>query len=110
MKKVEQVSLLEPLTIGGKSWTTVDVRRPTVGDEEDAMDMAIKLGRGENRVTLELCLMSRLTSIPYDALRRMEAADYTAIRDAANSISARPTTPTEGDAKPGKAQKSDSTN
>ena len=90
MKKVEQVTLNEPLTIGGKTYTTIDVRRPCVGDEEVAMEQAISMGRGENRVTLEMCLFSILTGIPYDQLRGMDADDYTAIRKAADAVS-RPT-------------------
>lgn len=89
MKKVAQVTLHEPLTIGGKTYTAIDVRRPCVGDEEDAMDQALAMGKGENRVTLELCLYSKITLIPYDVLRTMDADDYRSIRDAAVEL-ARP--------------------
>jgi len=105
MKKVEQVTLKEPLTIGGQTFTTIDVRRPCVGDEEDAMEQAISMGRGENRVTLEICLFSILTSIPYDKLRGMDAEDYTAIRKAADAVS-RPTKKEEAKAEEPQEQKS----
>ena len=95
MKKVAQVTLRELLTIGGKTYTTIDVRRPCVGDEEDAMDQALAMGKGENRVTLELCLYSKITLIPYDVLRAMDADDYRAIRDAAVELTRPMETPLE---------------
>lgn len=87
MKRVKQVVLREPLTIGGQRYTSIDVRRPCVGDEEDAMEQALAMGRGENRVTMELCLYSLLTQIPYDQLRTMDADDYRNIRDAVRDVS-----------------------
>ncbi|MDE6735577.1 MAG: phage tail assembly protein, partial [Desulfovibrio sp.] len=58
------------------------LRRSTVGDEEDAMQQAVQLKRGKNPVTVEVCLFSKVTRLPYDAIRSLYGADYAAIREA----------------------------
>ena len=70
MKRSRTVTLREPLTVGGKEMTEVVVTASTVGDEEDAMQMAVDMKRGSNPVTVELCLLSRVTRLPYDDARR----------------------------------------
>lgn len=86
MKRSRTVTLREPLTVGGKEMTEVVVNASTVGDEEDAMQMAVDMKRGSNPVTVELCLISRVTRLPYDILRGMNGADYTALREALNEV------------------------
>ena len=86
MKRSRTVTLREPLTVGGKEMTEVIVNASTVGDEEDAMQMAVDMKRGSNPVTVELCLLSRVTRLPYDILRGMNGTDYTALREALNGV------------------------
>ena len=80
--KMKNVTLSEPLIVGGKELVEITVRRRTVGDEEDAMQEAIRLDRANNSATVELCLMSKLTRLPYDALRSLGRADYRKIKEA----------------------------
>lgn len=84
--KTKHVNLAEPLNIGGKEITEVVVRRSTVGDEEDAMQQAISLKRGNNNVTVELCLMAKLTRLPYDAIRGMVGPEYQKLKAALNEV------------------------
>lgn len=84
MKKT--VILSEPLETGGKQITEVEVRRANIGDEEDAMQMAIQFKKGKNPLTVEMCLMSRLTKLPYDVVRSMHTQDYVTIRQAMNEL------------------------
>lgn len=98
--KTKDITLAEEVVIAGKPTKTVTVRRATVGDEEDAMDMAIQFGRPSNRVTMEMCLLSLISGIPYPTLRGMDGEDYALIRDAHNDLS-RPTRPTPGPGGPG---------
>ena len=77
--KEKTVKLLEPVIVGGEERAEVTIRRSTVGDEEDAMDMAIRLKRPKNNVTVEVCMFSKLTKLPYDAIRSMCGQDYTAL-------------------------------
>lgn len=93
MKRNRTVTLREPLTVGGKEMTEVVVNASTVGDEEDAMQMAVDMKRGSNPVTVELCLISRVTRLPYDILRGMNGADYTALREALNGVNGGEPTP-----------------
>ena len=84
--KTKELELLEPIIIQGQPTKKLTVRMPTVGDEEDSMEMAIMFGRASNTMTLEMCLFSKITGVPYDVLRTMDAHNYGLIRDAANSI------------------------
>lgn len=84
--KEKTIDLLEPITVKGEERTTVTIRRSTVGDEEDAMEMAIKLNRPKNSVTVEICMFSKLTRLPYDVIRGMCGQDYTALREALNEL------------------------
>jgi tryptophan 2,3-dioxygenase len=92
--KEKTISLFEPIVVGGNELHEVTIRRGTVGDEEDAMDMAIRLKRQKNAVTVEVCLIAKLTKLPYDVVRGMYGQDYTALREALselNGFSANPT-------------------
>ena len=80
------VKLQTPITIGGVEKTEVEVRASTIGDEEDALQEALRLKKGKNALTIEMCLFSKVSKIPYDVLRSMNRADYGAIRDAVNEV------------------------
>ncbi|WP_288230892.1 phage tail assembly protein [uncultured Desulfovibrio sp.] len=86
MARTRTVALSEPIEVGGKALAEVVVRRSTVGDEEDAMQQAVQLKRGQNPVTVEMCLLSRVTRLPYDAIRSLHGADYAAIREALGEL------------------------
>lgn len=86
MSRTRTVALSEPIEVGGKALAEVVVRRSTVGDEEDAMQQAVQLKRGQNPVTVEMCLLSRVTRLPYDAIRSLCGTDYAAIREALGQL------------------------
>lgn len=87
MEKTRTIKLADPVVVGGNEISEVILRRATVGDEEDAMQRAVQLKRAANPVTVELCLFSKLTRLPYDTLRMMHGPDYKKIRDAHNELS-----------------------
>lgn len=74
------IILCEPVSFGGKTYTSLDMRRPTMGDEEDAVDQAITLGKGDNQVTVELCLVGLIVGAAYDDMRRLPTAVYKQLR------------------------------
>lgn len=86
MKRSKSVVLNEPLNVGGKTIAEVVVRASTVGDEEDAMQLAVNMKRSTNPVTVEVSLLSIVTRLPYDAIRGMRGADYGKLRDALNEL------------------------
>lgn len=86
MENKKTVKLLEPLEVGGKTITEVEVRRSTIGDEEDALQRAVEMKRGKNNLTIEMCLLARVTRLPYDKLREMRGQDYKAISRALNEV------------------------
>ncbi len=83
-KKIIQMQ--EPLEVGGKTLTEIEVRRSTIGDEEDAMQTAVQMKRAKNPLTVEMCLMARVARLPYDKIRQMHGQDYAAIRAALNEL------------------------
>ena len=85
------VRLRTPVQVDGKDITEVVVRASTVGDEEDAMQQAVTMQRGSNPVTVEICLLSKVTRLPYDALREMSGPDYAALREALSAVNGRDT-------------------
>ena len=80
MEKTAQATLSAPITVQGKKTDILTLRRATLGDDEDAMDMVISFNRGNNPVTVELCTLSIVTGVPYDVLRKMCIRDRGASR------------------------------
>ncbi|WP_308771751.1 phage tail assembly protein [uncultured Bilophila sp.] len=95
MAKTAQATLSAPIVVRGKQTETITLRRATLGDDEDAMDMAISLNRGTNPVTVELCTLSIVSGVPYDVLRTLDEDDIAALRAAHSSL--RPTKRKKGD-------------
>lgn len=89
MAKTAQATLSAPIVVRGKQTETITLRRATLGDDEDAMEMAIAMNRGNNPVTVELCTLSVVAGVPYDVLRTLDEDDIAALRSAHNSL--RPT-------------------
>jgi hypothetical protein len=58
------------------------------------MDMAIRLKRQKNAVTVEVCLIAKLTKLPYDIVRGMCGQDYAALREALNELNGVAANPT----------------
>ncbi len=94
--KEKTVILLEPVSVRGEKKKEIVVRASTVGDEEDAMQRAVQMNKARNPVTVELCLISRVSGIKYDDLRGMNGQDYATLRAALNELNGFP----EGDADP----------
>lgn len=83
MLREERIELKNPVEKkAGQMVTELTLRRPTVGDEEDAMDNAILLGKENNRITLEICTYAKLTGLKYETLRTMDPDDFVKIRNA----------------------------
>lgn len=89
MAKTAQASLSAPIVVRGKQTETITLRRATLGDDEDAMEMAIAFNRGTNPVTVELCTLSIVSGVPYDVLRTLDEDDIASLRAAHNAL--RPT-------------------
>lgn len=89
---MKSITFDTPLQSSGKTFASVNMRFPTVGDEEDAQVMAVDLDRGGILLTAELCLFSLLTGIPYDDLRSMPSYEIKKFRKAYHEMNApRPT-------------------
>lgn len=86
MKRSKSVVLNEPLNVGGKTIAEVVVRPSTIGDEEDAMQDAVGMGKATNPLTAEMTLLARIARIPYDALRALSSGDYLKLRSAFNEV------------------------
>lgn len=89
MAKTAQAALSAPIVVRGKQTDTITLRRATLGDDEDAMEMAIAFNRGANPVTVELCTLSIVSGVPYDVLRTLDEDDIASLRAAHNTL--RPT-------------------
>lgn len=86
MENKKKITLKAPVKIAGEEVCEIEVRRSTIGDEEDALQQANKIKRGNNALTVEMCLISRVSKIPYDALRSMNGPDYALLRSALNEL------------------------
>jgi hypothetical protein len=69
-----------PVNLGGRLVSSLEMRAPTIGDEEDAMSMAVDGGRGDVTLTGEICLFALLCGVLYEDLRTLRSADYAKIR------------------------------
>ncbi len=98
MAKTITVPLSRPVRVAGKDIAEVSVRESTIGDEEDALQEAVQIKRGNNPLSIEMLLLARMASLPYDVLRSMPSSDYIRLRDAYNSLSQgdREANPTSG--------------
>ena len=89
----ETVVFDKPVMVAGKPLEKVVMATPTIGVEEDAMDLAISLGRAKNPLTSEMCMFSKLTGIPYDALRTLPSYEMEKLRRAYDYVNAPLTAP-----------------
>lgn len=84
--ETKKVALSTPIIVNGQELNEVEVRPTTIGDEENALQQAIKQKRGANNLTVELFHLARATRLPFDALRGMKTVDYVKIRAALNEV------------------------
>lgn len=82
----EIVKLTYPITVEGSEISELTLRPSRVGDEEDAMQMAVRLKKADNPVTVEVLLFSHLTKLPYDAIRLLHGQDYQKLRQTLNRL------------------------
>ena len=82
----QTVKLSAPLQVGGKDVWELSVRPSTIGDEEDAMQDAVGMGKATNPLTTEMTLLARIARVPYDALRGLSSGDYLKLRAAFNVV------------------------
>ena len=83
---MKTVALSAPVRVGGKDVWELTVRPSTIGDEEDAMQDAVGMGKATNPLTAEMTLLARITRVPYDALRGLSSGDYLRLRTAFNAV------------------------
>ena len=62
--RMQTVKLSAPLQVGGKEVWELTVRPSTVGDEEDGMQDAVAMHKGNNPLTAEMALLARITRVP----------------------------------------------
>lgn len=86
MENRKVIILNEPLEVGGNLLNEIEMKRPTIGDEEDAMQIAIELKKGNNPLSVEMCLIGRLTKLPYDKIRMLHSKDYAQFRAALHEL------------------------
>ena len=84
--RMQIVKLSAPLQVGGKEVWELTVRPSTIGDEEDAMQDAVGMGKATNPLTAEMTLLALIARIPYDALRALSSGDYLKLRNAFNAV------------------------
>lgn len=84
--RMQTVKLSAPLQVGGKEVWELTVRPSTIGDEEDAMQDAVGMGKATNPLTAEMTLLARIVRVPYDALRGLSSGDYLKLRAAFNAV------------------------
>lgn len=84
--RMQTVKLSTPLQVGGKEVWELTVRPSTVGDEEDGMQDAVAMHKGNNPLTAEMAMLARITRVPYDAMRGLSSGDYLKLRNAFNAV------------------------
>lgn len=53
----------------------------TVGMEEDAFDMCLRIGKGNNLLSAEICTLAVLTGSNYDEIRNLPVYDISILRE-----------------------------
>lgn len=76
------ITLESPLRVRGADVFELEMKEPTMAEEEDAMALAVDMGRGQVSLTNEMCMYGLLCNVPYDAIRAMTSADYEKLRRA----------------------------
>lgn len=86
MHRTTTIILDNPLRVGGADVSELEMKEPTMAEEEDSMALAVDMGRGNVPLTNEMCMYSLLCRVPYEAIRTMTSADYEKLRRAYNGF------------------------
>ena len=86
------IALSRPLRLKTGEIFELEMKEPTMAEEEDSMAMAVDMGRGQVPLTTEMCMYALLCNVPYSAIRSMPSVDYEKLRNAYQSF-VRPTGP-----------------
>lgn len=86
MRRTTTIILDNPLRVGGTDVSELEMKEPTMAEEEDSMALAVDMGRGNVPLTNEMCMYSLLCRVPYEAIRTMTSADYEKLRRAYNGF------------------------
>lgn len=86
MRRTTTIILDNPLRVGGADVSELEMKEPTMAEEEDSMALAVDMGRGNVPLTNEMCMYSLLCRVPYEAIRTMTSADYEKLRRAYNGF------------------------
>ncbi len=74
------IALSRPLRLKTGEIFELEMKEPTMADEEDSMAMAVDMGRGQVPLTNEMCMYAMLCNVPYEAIRSMHSGDYEKLR------------------------------
>ena len=80
-----EITLSKPIIVGKTTVEKVEIKPLTLGDNEDAMALAVQMGKADNQFTLALCLLSKATGISYDKLRALPMVDGQNLINAMNA-------------------------
>ena len=80
------ITLDNPLRLKGADVFELEMKEPTMAEEEDSMALAVEMGRGNVPLTNEMCMYSLLCGVPYETIRAMISADYEKLRRAYNGF------------------------
>ena len=76
----KEIKLNEPLIINGEELSTLIMKKPTIGIEEDAYDMCIALKKQNNPLSVEACSLAKLCNLTYDQIRSLSRLDHNLLR------------------------------
>lgn len=85
MSKVITVELSEPLSANGKEYHTLDIRKPTVGDLEEATEAS----SGSSEIALIRELVGVLANVPPNTLKKLSIDDFAEVSKAINPFFAK---------------------
>lgn len=86
MRRTTTITLDNPLRLKGGDVFELEMKEPTMAEEEDSMALAVDMGRGNVPLTNEMCMYSLLCNVPYESVRTMTSADYEKLRRAYNGF------------------------
>ena len=89
-----EVTLSKPIIVGKTTVEKVEIKPLTMGDNEDAMALAVQMGKADNQFTLALCLLAKATGLSYDKLRALPMTDGQRLINAMNSVATTDENPT----------------
>ncbi len=81
-----EITLSKPITVGKTTVEKVEIKPLTLGDNEDAMALAVQMGKADNQFTLALCLLAKATGLSYDKLRSLPMSDGQRLINAMNNV------------------------